>query len=92
MKNMKGEIEKMKATGITRPIDKLGRVVIPMELRRTFNLNVDDRMKFFTEGNKIIIEKDEEGCTFCNSRHNLTEFGGQKVCGYCREDLRKGLR
>lgn len=81
----------MKVTGITRPIDNVGRVCLPMELRREMGLKVEDRMKISTDGGKIIMEKSEQGCTFCKSRLNLKEFGGHQVCGHCRDDIRKLL-
>lgn len=47
----------MKNTGITRPIDQLGRIVIPMELRRTLNLNISDRLEIFVENDCIVLKK-----------------------------------
>jgi transcriptional pleiotropic regulator of transition state genes len=80
----------LKATGVTRPIDGLGRVVIPREI---LNANKwimgEDRVEFFTEADTVIIRKHNPGCTFCNGMHDLKEFGGQQVCGHCREDMRK---
>ncbi|HNX65160.1 MAG TPA: AbrB/MazE/SpoVT family DNA-binding domain-containing protein [Oscillospiraceae bacterium] len=51
----------MKNTGITRPIDQLGRIVIPMELRKTFNLKEDDRMEIFVENDCIVLRKFQKG-------------------------------
>lgn len=47
----------MKSTGMTRPIDPLGRITLPMELRRTMNLMPDDRMEIYVDGNNIILRK-----------------------------------
>lgn len=81
----------MKSTGIVRRIDDLGRVVIPKETRKVLSWNKGDSMEFYTVGDKVIIRKYERSCTFCGSMDNLTEFGGQKVCGNCRDEIRRGL-
>lgn len=82
----------MKATGCTRPIDKLGRVVIPMELRRTLALKTGDVMAFFVDGESIVLQKHNPGCTFCGNMDDMTEFGGQKVCSGCKDEIRKAPR
>ena len=45
----------MKATGMTRRIDELGRVVIPKEIRRTYNLNVGDELEIYTEADGVLV-------------------------------------
>ncbi len=55
----------MKATGIVRRIDELGRVVLPIELRRTMNLSVRDPVEIFIEGESIVLRKFEAACLFC---------------------------
>jgi transcriptional pleiotropic regulator of transition state genes len=79
----------LKATGVTRPIDLLGRVVIPMELRRTGKLETGDLMEFFVNEEFILMRRFAPGCVFCNSRRNLTEHRDRQVCSYCRDDIRK---
>jgi transcriptional pleiotropic regulator of transition state genes len=83
----------MKATGVTRPIDNLGRVVIPREILNANGwIMNEDRVEFFTDAGTVIIRKLKRGCTFCKSTHELKEFGGQEVCGHCRGDIRKLYR
>ena len=84
----------MKATGVTRPIDNLGRVVIPREILKANGwIMSEDRVEFFTDADMVIIRKlKKRGCTFCKGTIDLKEFGGQQVCGYCREDIRKLYR
>ena len=62
------EVKKtMKATGIVRKIDSLGRIVIPKELRRVFDIKDDeDVLEIFVEGNTIVLKKYEPACIFCN--------------------------
>ena len=57
----------MKSTGIVRNVDSLGRVVIPIELRKTMDLDINDQMQFFTDGDKIIIRSYNIGSQFCGS-------------------------
>jgi len=52
---MKAKI--MKATGITRKVDELGRVVLPIELRRNLGIEVSDTLEIFTEGENIILRR-----------------------------------
>lgn len=82
----------MKATGVTRAIDQLGRVVIPKELRDTMKLPVGTPMAFFTEADSIIMRKHQSGCEFCGSMHKLFWYGGKNVCDHCREDIGKLLK
>ena len=55
----------MKATGITRPVDPLGRVVIPVELRRSLGIKNDDLLEIFVDGEYIMLRKNEPACVFC---------------------------
>ena len=79
----------MKATGIVRKIDELGRVVLPIELRRTMNLNERDPVEIFLEGESIVLRKYEAACLFCGGMHNLVSFKGKQICGDCLHQLRK---
>jgi transcriptional pleiotropic regulator of transition state genes len=47
----------MKSTGIIRNIDPLGRIVVPMELRRTLGIQEKDPMEIFVDGESIILQK-----------------------------------
>lgn len=51
----------MKSTGMVRKIDELGRVVIPIEIRRTMNLNVKDPLEIFTDEDAIVLKKYSAG-------------------------------
>ncbi|MDR2530586.1 MAG: AbrB/MazE/SpoVT family DNA-binding domain-containing protein [Oscillospiraceae bacterium] len=79
----------MKATGIIRPIDQLGRIVIPSELRKAMNLKQDDRLEIFVSDNSIILRKLEYSCTFCGERESLVEYCEQMICSKCLETLKK---
>ena len=79
----------MKATGIVRKIDELGRVVLPIELRRTMNLDVRDPVEIFLDGDSIVLRKYEAACLFCGGTHNLTSFRGKQICAECVRQLQE---
>ena len=79
----------MKSTGIVRKIDELGRLVIPMEIRRGFNLDVKDPVEFFIEEDRIILKKYQPGCRGCNKTNDLIEVYGIKLCNDCFEKVHK---
>ena len=80
----------MKSTGIVRRIDDLGRVVIPMELRKVFDMPTGTPIEIYTEGDSIILHKYQNKCEFCGSTENITVFKDKIVCSNCLNDL-KGL-
>ncbi|AIQ17110.1 MULTISPECIES: AbrB/MazE/SpoVT family DNA-binding domain-containing protein [Paenibacillus] len=69
----------MKATGIVRKVDELGRIVIPIELRRTMGIDIKDPLEIFVDGEKIILRKYEPTCIFSGSAENLINFKGKMV-------------
>ncbi len=58
----------MKATGIVRKVDELGRVVLPIELRNKFDIKVKDPIEIFVDGSSIVLKKYEPNCVFCGNR------------------------
>ena len=78
----------MKSTGVVRKLDNLGRVVIPIELRKTMGIDLRDTMEIFTEGDEIILKKYEPGCVFCGDARNVSSFMGKMVCEKCKNKLR----
>lgn len=69
----------MKSTGIVRKLDELGRVVLPIELRRTMDLNIHDTVEIFVEDDKIILKKYHPACIFCGDARDVTTFKGKLV-------------
>ena len=57
----------MKTTGITRKIDELGRIVLPIELRKQFGIDVKDLIEIYVDGDRIILRKKKDACIFCSS-------------------------
>ena len=79
----------MKATGIVRRLDQLGRIVIPKELRMTFDLKEADSIEIFVEGEDIILRKYLPACIFCNEATDVVQFDGKNVCRKCIARLKK---
>lgn len=77
----------MKSTGITRPVDALGRVVIPMEIRENLNIKTKDLLEISLQGNQIILKKHGESCIFCDNSEDLVIFEDKKVCKHCLAKL-----
>ncbi|SJZ87492.1 AbrB/MazE/SpoVT family DNA-binding domain-containing protein [Garciella nitratireducens] len=78
----------MKSTGIVRKVDELGRVVIPIELRRTLDINIKDSLEIFVDGNHIILKKYEPTCIFCGQANkDAIIFKEKMVCPECIKEL-----
>ena len=79
----------MKSTGIVRPVDALGRIVIPIELRRSLDINTDDSLEVFVQDDYIMLKKFEARCVFCGSDEDVQAVHGKNVCGACIKELKK---
>ena len=77
----------MKSTGIVRKVDELGRVVIPIELRRNLNIEEKDSLEIYVDESSIILKKYESNCVFCGQTQDLTVFKGKNVCSSCMKQL-----
>lgn len=71
-------------TGIRRQVDGLGRIVLPVELRRTFGLAANDALEILVAGDTVVLRKYQPGCIFCGSVEGLERFYGKEVCDGCR--------
>lgn len=80
---------KMKATGITRKIDELGRIVLPIELRKQMGIAERDPMEIYVEGDMIILKKYEPACIFCGSTKGIRQFKEKNVCAACAQEMSK---
>lgn len=79
----------MKSTGMVRKIDELGRVVIPIEIRNTLNIESRDPLEIFVEGDRIILTKFSPSCLFCDSTDKVVFFNGKRICHDCLAQLKK---
>lgn len=81
----------MKATGIVRKVDELGRVVLPIELRNKFDIKVKDPIEIFVDGSSIVLKKYEPNCIFCGSSKNLITHNDKLICEKCAEKIGKKI-
>lgn len=80
----------MKATGIVRRVDELGRIVLPIELRRTLDITERDALEIYVEGSSVILKKYRPSCIFCDGVKDVSVFRGKNVCAKCLRELRGG--
>ena len=73
----------MKSTGIVRKVDELGRIVLPIELRRILDIAERDELEIYMENGRIILEKYQPTCIFCSSSHGLASYSGKNICRDC---------
>lgn len=79
----------MKSTGIVRKVDELGRIVLPIEMRRTLNIEEKDSLEIYVEGDNVILRKYQATCVFCESTKNLRTMNGKNICPDCLHKLRE---
>lgn len=77
----------MKATGIVRKVDELGRIVLPIELRRTLDIAEKDSIEIYVDESNIILKKYEPACIFCSSSKDVENYKGKNICADCMKDL-----
>jgi transcriptional pleiotropic regulator of transition state genes len=77
----------MKSTGIVRKIDELGRIVLPIEIRRTLGVSAHDPIEMFTDDESIIIRRYAPGCVFCGNPEEIIDFQGKRICRNCIRDM-----
>ena len=73
----------MKSTGIVRKVDELGRIVLPIEMRRTLDIAEKDSLEIYVEGSSVILKKYKPSCIFCDRSKDVKLFRGKNVCPKC---------
>jgi transcriptional pleiotropic regulator of transition state genes len=79
----------MKSTGIVRKVDELGRIVLPIELRRTLEISEKDGMEIYVEGSSIVIKKYSPSCLFCGNSTDVNLYKEKNICKTCMKELKK---
>jgi transcriptional pleiotropic regulator of transition state genes len=79
----------MKSTGIVRKVDDLGRMVIPVELRRTLGIETKDALEIYVDNDKIIFKKYEPACIFCGNAENTIDFKNKTICQECLDNMQE---
>lgn len=78
----------MKSTGIVRRVDELGRVVIPIELRRTLEIAEKDALEIYVDGEHIILKKYQPACIFCGNASDVENYKGKNICQACLAEIK----
>lgn len=81
----------MKSTGIVRKVDELGRIVLPIELRRTLGIEEKDRIEIFVDGESIILRKYQPACIFCDNAKDIINYKGKNICPGCIRAMNEKL-
>ncbi|MGH2829870.1 MAG: AbrB/MazE/SpoVT family DNA-binding domain-containing protein [Actinomycetota bacterium] len=79
----------MRSTGVSRKVDDLGRIVLPAELRKSFDLREGDHVDISVEEDRIILSKRRSSCTFCGQANGLRSFRDHHVCATCLAELKR---
>ncbi|MDD2510542.1 MAG: AbrB/MazE/SpoVT family DNA-binding domain-containing protein [Syntrophomonas sp.] len=79
----------LKSTGVVRKVDELGRIVIPIELRRTMGIEEKDALEIYVDSEKIILKKYEPACIFCGNAEEVVNYKGKNLCRSCLTELSK---
>ena len=79
----------MKSTGIVRKVDELGRVVLPMELRKVFDIKEKDALEIYVDNDKIIFKKYEPACIFCADAKDVINYKGKNICKTCLKQIKE---
>lgn len=81
----------MKSTGIVRKVDELGRIVLPIELRRTLGFEEKDRIEIFVDGESVILRKYQPACIFCDNAKDIINYKGKNICPDCIRAMNEKL-
>ena len=79
----------MKSTGSVRKVDELGRIVLPIEMRRTLDIGEKDALEIYVEGSSVILKKYKPSCVFCDATKDITVFKGKNICPKCLKELKE---
>ena len=78
----------MKSTVMVRKVDELGRIVLPISIRQNMGIEARDSVEIFTDENRIILQKYQSSCIFCNNADELVYFNDQRICRECLQKLK----
>ncbi len=88
MGEQNGKKSSVKSTGIIRKVDELGRIVLPIELRRTLDIAEKDALEIYVDGSSIILRKYQPSCIFCDDVKAVINYKGKNICAACLRDLK----
>nr|DAQ80550.1 MAG TPA: stage V sporulation protein T [Inoviridae sp.] len=79
----------MKSTGVVRKVDELGRIVLPIELRRSLDIAEKDALEIYVDGEQVILKKYQPACVFCGEARNISNYKGKNICSECMKDIKE---
>ncbi len=79
----------MKSTGIVRKVDELGRIVLPIELRRTLDIAERDALEIYVDEDLIILKKYMPACLFCGNARDIIDYKGKNICSDCLKAIKE---
>lgn len=79
----------MKSTGVVRKIDELGRIVLPVSIRQNMDINEKDALEIFIDGERIILQKYQPSCIFCNNADNVVYYNNKRICSECLAKIKE---
>ena len=79
----------MKSTGVVRRVDELGRIVLPIEIRKILDIKQKDAVEIFTDNDRIVLQKYQPACVFCNNTEDVIYFSGKRICAECLKTLKE---
>ena len=81
----------MKSTGIVRKVDELGRIVLPIELRRTLDINEKDALEIYVDEESIMLKKYQPACIFCGNAKDVSTYKGRNICSLCANEIARKI-
>ncbi|EMU52298.1 AbrB/MazE/SpoVT family DNA-binding domain-containing protein [Clostridium butyricum] len=79
----------MKSTGVVRKVDELGRIVLPIELRRSLDIAEKDALEIYVDGEQVILKKYQPACVFCGEARDISNYKGKNICSECMKDIKE---
>lgn len=79
-----------KTPGVIRKLDEQGRILLPLEMRRSLELQCGDQVEMVQDGSAVILRKFQPSCVFCGGTEQMVSYEGRHICGRCMMNLRKG--
>ncbi len=78
----------MRSSGIVRKVDNLGRIVIPIEIRRAMSIDVKDPIEISIDGDTIVLRRQQTACALCGSNSDMRRIGDKYICAQCAQLIR----
>lgn len=77
----------MKSIGIVRKVDELGRIVLPIELRKTLDIAIKDSLEIYVDNDSVVLKKYLPACIFCGEADNNSSYKGKNICKKCQKNI-----